>query len=121
MMQWLRKLTVKVRPGAINRKARFVLDELGDYYHTAIKIYPNDVLPPEAPRHGKRLDGERLGIISDFGTLTVTWDGDPVFRHDGHSVTRLNYGEDWLSELNSLHAELQSKTARAHAARWRDL
>ena len=121
MMRWLRKRYVKVRPGVVNRRARFVLDELGEYYHKATKIYPNDILPPEAPRHGKRFDGERLNIVSDFGTVTVFWDDEPVFRHDGRSVSRFNYSEGWLSELDDLYVDLRSKNARTYAARWRDL
>jgi len=120
-MNRLRKWLIKTRPGAINRRARFVLKRLGEHYWDASETHPDKLLPPFPPRTGKRFEAERLTIVTNFGCLTITWDGSLVYEHDGFRVRRFNYGAEWLDELSAVHDDLQSKARRGDVARWRDL
>ena len=120
-MSRLRKCLIKTRPEAINRRARFVLERLGEHYWDPSKAHPDKILPPFPPRMGWRFETERLAIITNFGCLTITWDGSPVYEYDGFRVRRFNYGAEWLGELGAAYDDLRSKERRWNAARWRDL
>lgn len=121
--KWLR---LRLPSAPIAKRAKFVVQELGEYYS---KTYPHKPgqLPPIPPEDGRQYEDELLRITwSDRGDVKVYFNLDEGWFEVFHSlrggdVVRFNYGDEWVEALNDLYVDLKSKEKRAEKARFQDV